>query len=290
MELFTMGPRNKWGRSNYSETDVAEAARAWTGYGLDWEDVNDRRGYIFRPELHDTGMKEFQGINARWTGPQIIDWITEPGSPQVRTTARFLARKMWVFFGKVDPSDKAIEDVAGSMWRNDLSIRVGMRRLLLHKEFWERSTKSAIVRSPTEFAVAVERALGLGPETLHPEWYGRPMGQHLFDPPNVSGWKSHGYWLSPTSQWARADMVGWVRYQSFWADAGDRGFLADSASKTPWNAAADALELFNIRTPNSKETRAKLARAVRRTRVNTPWYERELLVFLTLLSPDFNLA
>ncbi|MEL7209500.1 MAG: DUF1800 family protein, partial [Actinomycetota bacterium] len=90
MELFTLGV------GNYTEDDVTESARAWTGHG-----INEAGGYRFSPEAHDWGNKTFFGGTRNWDGPQTIDHIIN--GPKKMVVARFIATKLWSFLAYANP-------------------------------------------------------------------------------------------------------------------------------------------------------------------------------------------
>jgi len=271
MELFTLGV------GHYTETDVTESARAWTGHIL-----NDAGAYTFTPEAHDWDDKMFFGDTRNWDGPMIIDHIIN--GPKKNTVARFIASKLWSFLAYPDPEPGVIDTVAAAFSSSDMDIRQLIRAILLHPQFRSDRAKNGLIRSPIEYVVAAMRISGLPCDVAHPEWTLRPMGQQPFYPPNVSGWKQNHYWVNSSALWAKSKFAGNIRWRLY-----ERDELADSSSKPAAQAVDDALALFGIVNPTAS-TRNALIDYVENERRNTSWAERAGLLLLPLLSPEFQLA
>lgn len=271
MELFTLGI------GNYSEDDVTESARAWTGHR-----INDAGGYVFTPEAHDWAAKTFFGDTRNWDGPQVLDHIIN--GPKKMTVARFLATKLWSFFAYPNPESEIVESLAQSFATSGMEIKALLRAIFLHPEFRSLKAKQGLIRSPIEYVVAVMRITGLSCAEAHPEWTLRPMGQQPFYPPNVSGWKQNLYWVNESATWAKAKFAGYVRWQLY-----HRGDLANHASLTPTEAVDAALEHFGLLVA-SDATRATLIDYVTNEREFNHWSERPGLLMLPLLAPEMQVA
>jgi uncharacterized protein (DUF1800 family) len=183
MELFTMGI----GTDHYTEQDIIEVARAWTGHSVDWQ--TDK--YLFRTDDHDDDPKSIFGVPARnWDGPEVIDYIFT--NPAKRTaTAHFMARKLWTFFAYPNPSDALVNDLATVFMNNNFMVKPLLRALFLRPEFYSATAKNALVRSPVEYIVALMRALNVSAAVIHPQWYGDKMGQALVGRRKRSGPAQH---------------------------------------------------------------------------------------------------
>lgn len=271
MELFTLGV------GNYSESDVTESARAWTGHIL-----NDAEAYTFTPEAHDWGNKTFFGDTRNWDGPMIIDHIIN--GPKKNTVARFIATKLWSFLAYPKPESAVVDSISASFANSGMEIRALLRAILLHPQFRSTKAKNGLIRTPIEYTVAAMRLAGLPCSVAHPEWTLRTMGQQPFYPPNVSGWKQNGYWINSSALWAKSKFASNIRWRLF-----DRNELADSSSKTPAQAADAALALYGIASPTAA-TRNALINYVTNERLVTTWAERAGLLMLPLLIPEFQLA
>ena len=193
MELFTMGP------GNYSESDVMEVGRAWTGHT-----VNDAtKTYQFVPGSHDEGSKKIFGITKNWNGPDVIDEIFTNPTKQ-RAVARLIVKKLWTFFAYPNPDDVIVTTLVTTLIDNRFNIASVLRSMFLSDDFYSQRAMQALVRTPTEFVVAVMRGTGISAADLHPEWYSLTMGQALFQPPNVAGWGSGQDWLTSSTMSGRA--------------------------------------------------------------------------------------
>lgn len=271
MELFTLGP------GHYSQDDVVASARAWTGHG-----VAADGSYRFNPARHDDGIKTFLGTSRNWDGPEVVDHLFNGPTRQV--AARYLAARLWSFLAYPGPEAALVAELGAAFLAADLRIDALVRAILLRPEFRSPAARHALVRSPVEYVVAAMRHTGTPCSTARPEWYLEGLGQQPFYPPDVSGWRQNGYWLSASASWRRsafADRLAWRLSEA--------GVLAGSESKPVEVAVDDALTLCGIHHPSDR-TRQALAAYVRAERSTTRWAERRGLLFLTLLTPEFQVA
>ncbi len=187
LELFTMGV------GNYTDQDVVEAARAFTGWGLNrWAGE-----FSFFPGQHDYGMKTFLGETGPFDGDDIIDIIFEQD-----VTAQFITRKLLEFFVYPDPSEELIADLAVVLRENDYEIRPLMRAIFKHPEFYSDRAYRSLIKSPVDLFVGLFRELGMSDPVFLPRIM-RTTGQKLFAPPDVSGWTSGVGWINTTTLLAR---------------------------------------------------------------------------------------
>ncbi|MFW2382658.1 MAG: DUF1800 domain-containing protein [Acidimicrobiales bacterium] len=275
MELFLLG------QGHYSEDDVQASARAWTGHGLNRWDAEPRE-YVFHADQHDNDMKTFMGVTNNWNGPEIITHILL--GPKQRDAARFISSKMWSFFAYPNPEPAVVEALADALVAGGMRVDALLRALFLHPEFRGAKAKNALVRSPIEFTVAAMRHTGLTCEDIDPQWYVGEMGQSMYDPPNVAGWKQNGYWISSSAMWAKARFSSNLRWR-----ANDRGFLDDSSELTVEESVNRALDTFGV-FEVSDRTRNALNSFVTTERATSRWAEPAGLIFLSLLTPEFQLA
>jgi uncharacterized protein (DUF1800 family) len=212
LELFLLGV------GNYTEADVEAATRAWTGHNLD-----SAGQYVFVASQHDAGDKTFLGRTGAWDGPDIIDIVLGPdavvavgpnaGVPTRVVAARFLSTKLWRAFASEHPSPAVVHALADVLVANDFEVRPWLATLLKHPEFRSPASRTGLVRTPTELIVHLLYHSGIRASDAHPEWYAEGMGQALFHPPNVSGWKINGYWVNTAalaSRAAFADRIRWL--------------------------------------------------------------------------------
>ena len=181
MELFTLG------EGHYSESDVKEAARAFTGYRIDRADQSFR----FAPAQFDSGPKTFMGKNGR-NGDQIIDIIVS--QPQC---ARFIAAKIWKFFAYEATDPKLIDALANEFRNVRYEIRPFMKSIFSAREFYGPEALNSQIKSPVQLLVQALRTMPISlPESSVLEFAFRQMGQVPFYPPNVKGWDGGNSWIN----------------------------------------------------------------------------------------------
>ena len=278
MELFALGV------GRYSQADVVASARAWTGHNtLD----GDREQYHFYADRHDDALKSFMGVTQNWDGPAIIDFILGSNAARKQIAARFVAAKMWSFFAYPDPEPDIVTSLATSFLANDLSIHDLARAIFMHPSFVSSKAKHGLVRSPAEWVAGVMRVVSITAEDANPQWYMGDMGQQLFEPPNVSGWRANEYWLTTSRLWARAN---WARNVIWRNDV--RHTLSDIVGMSTSAAVQHGFDFFGIDSP-SAHTRAKLEAWLGKQRADTnAWIDWSFINLTTqlMLCPEINLA
>jgi uncharacterized protein (DUF1800 family) len=278
MELFTLGV------DQYTQFDVEASARAWTGFNC--ADDN-REQFQYYPDRHDDGLKTFMGVTRDFDGPGIIDFILSENSVKKMTAAQYIAKKVWTFFAYPSPDSGLLDAITQAFLDSDLDITTLLRTIFLRPEFYSVTAYQGLVRSPVEWIVAILRALGMTAKDTNPQWWMDDMGQQLFEPPNVAGWKNNAYWVSTTALWARADFA---RNLTWMAD--NAGFLSQVPSLSVSDGVQAAFDAFGIDSP-SPATSAHLQSWLTTQRgVSGEWPDWQFinLITLTMLSPDFNLA
>ena len=185
MELFTLG------RGNYTEQDIKEAARSFTGWSFDNETLN----FHFRERQHDFEEKQFFGKTANFDGKDIIDMILYK-----EECARFIVGKIYQFFVNDVRDEKVIEDLAYKFYMSDYDIGGLMKEIFLSDWFYDKKNIAVRIKSPVELIVNTSRWLGAeygGDEALL--FIQRILGQVLFLPPNVAGWPNGKKWIDSSS-------------------------------------------------------------------------------------------
>ncbi len=193
MELFTAG------EGRYTEADVKEAARAFTGWS-----VNRETGeYLFRPGAHDYGDKTVLGQSGRFDGDAVLDILLAQPS-----TAEFLTTKLWREFVSPDPDPREVRRIAQAFRSSNYDIRIALRGVLQSDAFWARDNRGTLVKSPIEFVVGTLRQLEIPPPRGLPfAVMAAGMGQNLFSPPNVKGWPGGNAWIDANTLLARKQFV-----------------------------------------------------------------------------------
>ncbi len=197
LELFTLGV------GNYTQDDIAAAARAWTGHNLN----NATQTYLFRSQHHDTDPKTFFGTTKNWDGPDIIDEILRDNAPKQLVAAKYMAKKLWEFLAYDAPAQNIVDELADVFVQNDMEIRPLVRAVLLRPEFYSAQARQGLVRSPVEWCVAILAHGNLTANQSQVYNWSLMMGQRVMDPPNVAGWKNNEYYLTTSSLAGRANFA-----------------------------------------------------------------------------------
>ncbi len=184
MELFTLG------RGNYSELDVKEAARAFTGWGYDYQG-----NFKFRERQHDAGAKTFLGGTDNFTGEEVLQRIM-----QQPAAATFLVTKVYRFFVNDVPDPAHIEPLAADFRRSGYDIADLMERIFSADWFYEPVNVGTHIKSPVELLAGIRRTLNVQVDNEKPLLgYQKALGQTLFMPPNVAGWPGGRNWIDSSS-------------------------------------------------------------------------------------------
>ncbi len=273
MELFTMGNRT------FTEADVVAMARAWTGHNY----ARRSESYRFRARQHDDGSKTLFGHTRNWDGPEALTDILRGSRQEV--SARYLAGRIWSAFAAPRPKAVLLDELAAALIHVDLDMTAFLRVVFTRPEFRAEATRTGLVRSPVEWQVAAMRGAALRSADVRPERWMAPLGQILYQPPNVSGWRQNEAWISSSAMWAKADFAAVVARKMKQA-----GNLSDLGERSADEQVASVLSRFGVDRP-STPVRTQLERyaagevtAGRRSHVAVG------LVALALLSPDFQLA
>lgn len=194
MELFTLG------EGNYTEKDVTEGARAFTGYRIAPADQSFR----FDPGQHDNGPKTFLGRNDVHDGDQAIDTIlAQPAC------ARYIARKLWTFFAYENPSDALVETLAATMRASRYATRPVLHQIFTSAEFYSPAAMRTQIKSPVQWIVQTARELEITlPGRGQLQAALRQMGQVPFNPPSVKGWDGGKAWISTSTLLTRYNLAG----------------------------------------------------------------------------------
>jgi uncharacterized protein (DUF1800 family) len=205
MELFTLGVS-----SGYTQSDVTNVARALTGWTIkDYSKTDNYNGATFvdNPAFHDNGSKVILGETGNWNGYDAIQIILNWSDAQGSKSGRFLAAKLWTYFGYPYPADYFVSQLASAYVSSGRSIRELVRAILSSPEFYEPHTMKTWVRSPVEYAVASVRMLEGTSDFSAPANSLTPMGQSLFDPSDAKGWDWGDAWMNTGTVFARASLT-----------------------------------------------------------------------------------
>jgi uncharacterized protein (DUF1800 family) len=196
MELFTLG------EGNYTEQDIREAARAFTGYRFNritGEAVHNRRQW-------DESKKTVFGKSGPFTGADVINFIFE--KPVV---ARFMAKKIWEFFVYDNPSEAATDSLAGVLRKADYQMAPLLREIFLSREFYAEASIRSQIKSPVQFLIQLLKQCEI---TEPPAGFAitaqQQLGQILFMPPNVAGWDWGQAWINTNTLLTRYNLAGFL--------------------------------------------------------------------------------
>jgi len=179
MELFTLGV------GNYSEKDVKECARAFTGYSHDFPGR-----FVFRKRQHDDGEKSFLGQTGHFSGDDVIDIILKQ-----KQCAKFVCEKVYAYFVNDVIDENHIDELAEVFYK-DYNIENLMRHIFMSDWFYNKSNIGTKIKSPIEFLVGITILVPIefnSPKQLL--YLQKLLGQMLLRPPNVAGWKGGKNWI-----------------------------------------------------------------------------------------------
>lgn len=258
MELFSLGI------GNYSEHDIQEAARAFSGWHL------RDQAFWFNTTQHDPGDKTIFGRTGRYRGDDVLELCLDHPA-----CSRFLAYKLLRTFVTSTPAAERIEEVAGWYARHHLATGPVLREVCHAPWFWEAETRRAMIKSPLDFVLGT-----LKPVAAEIHWPAvrevlAKLGQDVFEPPSVKGWDGGRQWIQST---------GWIVRWNFLTELleGSRFATLGPLAELPADLAQwETLWLGGRPTP---EAHALLEQAWR----DGTGDRRELLALLWAL-PDYQL-
>lgn len=193
LELFTLG------EGNYTEKDVQEAGRAFTG----WHILRDR--FHFAALLHDEGEKTVLGETGAFGGEEVCRIALEQ-----EACGRFLAYKLLRFFVKAEPREDEVEALGEAVRNHGYDMSATLRVLLGSRLFFSRGVRRELIKSPLEFLIGALRTFDASVKTKRIVRLAREMGQDLLAPPNVKGWPGHRDWINTATWLTRVNAGGLV--------------------------------------------------------------------------------
>jgi uncharacterized protein (DUF1800 family) len=192
MELFTLGI------GNYTEQDVRESARAFTGFTF----ARASGQFYFNVGQHDDGPKSFLGRTGNFNGDDVIDIIfQQPAAPKL------FARELLEFFVYSDPELELVDAFAALIRKNDFAMAPVMSTLLRSNVFFSERAYRALVKSPVEFVIGTYQLFGVPQVEAEAIGALNRMGQVPFHPPSVKGWDGGAAWLNTQTVLARENFV-----------------------------------------------------------------------------------
>ena len=192
MELFTMGV------GNYSEKDVREGARAFTGWYF------DNLTFKVDPDKHDAGVKTFLGRTGNFDGVDVLKIIFEQP-----VTAEYLAGKIYRFLVRDELSPELRKKLGAVLRDHDYEVKPLLTVIFSSKDFYSQASYGGHIKGPVEHLVAMMKHLGVDAMPGVPDFNQSTiaMGQHLLNPPSVAGWAGGKAWITPGLLIARGNVA-----------------------------------------------------------------------------------
>ncbi|MGB0522560.1 MAG: DUF1800 domain-containing protein [Flammeovirgaceae bacterium] len=184
MELFTLG------RGNYTETDIKEAARAFTGWGF-----NRQGDFVFRSKQHDYDKKTVFGKTGRFDGKDMLNMLLAQ-----KQTARYLSTKIYQYFVNPKIDEARINQLADIFYQSDYDIKSLLKAIFTSDWFYDDEHIGKRIKSPIEFVASLQKTFFLQFEdAMAPLFIQKVLGQILFKPPNVAGWPDGKSWIDSST-------------------------------------------------------------------------------------------
>lgn len=198
MELFTMG------RGNYTEKDIKEAARAFTGWQFQ---LNGE--FIFRKNLHDNGVKTVLGQTGSFDGDDVLNILLEQ-----KQTATYITTKLYRFFVHEEVDQQKVKWLADRFYKSGYEIAALLKDMFTSDWFYEEKNIGSRVKSPVELLVGIRRSMPMQIENEDAQLYlQKILGQILFYPPNVAGWPAGLNWIDSSSLMFRMRIPQLIAYK-----------------------------------------------------------------------------
>lgn len=191
MELFTLG------RGNYTEKDIQEGARAFTGWSFQPDG-----SFFERPKQHDFGSKTFLGKTGNFDGNDALKIILSQ-----KATAKFITAKIYKFFVNEKPDAQIIADLSQKFYDSNYDIKKLLTSIFTADWFYKEENIGTKIKSPIELMTGIMRILPMqvqNPKNLIV--YQKLLGQMLFYPPNVAGWPSGKSWIDSSTLMLRLQL------------------------------------------------------------------------------------
>lgn len=195
LELFTLGI------GNYTEEDIKEAARAFTGWA-------QRAGiFQFLPRRHDDGQKTVFGKTGTLDGYQVIDLIF-----QKPACAEFICKKLWTYFAYENPEPEIVKGLAETFRASNYKIKPVLRQMFSSQAFYSPKAVWTQIKSPAQVVVnlLVQLEAPLNEKPPIAQVAMRAMGQQLFYPPNVKGWDGGKAWINTNTLLIRCNFASYL--------------------------------------------------------------------------------
>ncbi|MBX3175801.1 MAG: DUF1800 domain-containing protein [Candidatus Hydrogenedentes bacterium] len=263
MELFTLG------QGQYTEEDIKEAARAFTGWS------SDGRSFQFRRQAHDSGAKTVFGRTGNFDGADMIDILFEQ-----EALAPFICGKLWKFFASENPDPDVVAALASTFRESSFELKPVLRQIFLSEAFHAPEVVGSQIKSPAQFVVKLTHDLAL--DTVPPVAMVQAtarLGQDLLHPPNVKGWDGNRAWINANTLLIRynlpADLASAATrgHNQRMAGGGDAMMMAPAGADP--ELAPPAMTMTPAEKKAAEDPRAALREQIREKLKGLPREERQ---------------
>ena len=297
LELFTLG------RGNYTEDDIRNAARAFSG----WSFKLATGKFFFRENVHDTGLKTFRGKQGNFTGEDILKQIVDD-----RQTSIFITGKIWDYFVQSGtPNKEIIDALADNFYSSGYDIQKLLLKIFTSDWFYDKQYRGNRIKSPVELIASIMIQTGgtfQNPQAL--VFIQRALSQVLFFPPNVGGWPTGTGWIDSSSLTFRMSLpatllkntettveakddgdvnnatnAAGARKFSFHADW---DLLAQRFTKNSVDETLEGLEDYLLAAPTSTANRKIVASYSGKSKDDPAFIKNAFIGFMSL--PDYQLS
>jgi uncharacterized protein (DUF1800 family) len=269
LELFALGI------GSYTEDDVREVARAFSGWGT------EGRSSTFRAEHHDARPKTIFGHTGAWTGDDALELVLEHPA-----CCRHVARVLLEAFVMPSPADEWVEGVAGLLLECEWSVARTLEVLLASELFFSSAARRSRIAGPVELVAATARALDARIAPRLAARMASDMGQALFRPPSVKGWDGGRHWIHSGTWIARHNALVELATAAQVGDGRvhvdlERSF-GDALDALPGRALAALIP--DGSSPRLEQTLASAARGARDAN-----HARQVVAAVVLTAPEYHL-
>jgi uncharacterized protein (DUF1800 family) len=281
MELFTLGV------GQYTEDDVREAARSFTG----WQ-IKGKTEFLFNERQHDFGDKTFLDQTGTWDGDDVVDIIMQQPAAH-----EYIVRRLWEFFAYADPEPTVVARLVKVFSGSQTEIRPVMRAMFESDEFYSPRAFQGLIKGPAELVASTVRSLSIDTTFVSLRRGVEAMGQELLDPPDVSGWDGGVTWINSSTLLERVNLANAVsngRSQNLTFHPGSLAGETAADSEALVDIYVDLLlggEVADVTRTALVEHAEYLRKPTVSSGKAVPEDERQRsVVYLILASPDYQLA
>lgn len=294
MELFTLGVTGPDGQPSYTEQDIREVARSFTGWGL-----NREQQFAFNSGQHDNANKTVFGKTGNLNGDDVIDLIVARPSG-----AYYITRRLFEFFVYDGPDAATLAPFVQTFKSSNGSIRSTVQAILSSPVFHSEQAYRAKAKSPVEYLASMSKSLNLDTDAFGFQSSAQRMGQTLFNPPNVAGWPGGAQWFNTSTWLERVNQLNrtlTIRKDTHTQPVNYLGIVQKNGLDTPEKVADHFLNLLvdgQIRPEQRQVLVAYLKQDVKwpaagaAIKETDPIVDRKVrgLVYLVMAMPEFQLA